>query len=75
MVEKVFQIIVLQQCIEKVDLTSNPLPYQHVTLKYFEALVHCKIKPKDGSTKTVETNIVLTNEEENIATSPKVEKY
>ena len=51
--------------IEEVDLTNNPMPYQPLTLKYFETLVHCKIKSKDGSTETEETNAVLMYEEEN----------
>ena len=26
--------------IKELDLTSDPMPYQHVTLKYFETLIH-----------------------------------
>lgn len=53
--------------IEKLDLTNNPISYQHVTLKYFETLIHNKMKSiaKDGSIPAEETNITLTYEEEN----------
>ena len=41
------------------------MPYQHVTLKYFETLIHYKVKSKDVPTEAEKVDVVLTYEEEN----------
>ena len=47
-------------------MDNNPVTYQHVTLKYFEALLQEKVTDLTGyTTKEREADIVLTYEEEN----------